>query len=148
MKANSLYWDDHWTSEGEDKWDASRKEIIKQIEEAEKKAKETTTNSSEEKKDSGRGSREGGQAHLHAMHGGTRADFFTCSTHRADKDKCSGHYIRAVVLEDKVWKRMKAVILYMTRYEAYFRSKMEHKLHLESVENNRVYREYLAQAEK
>ncbi|MFQ6975825.1 MAG: zinc ribbon domain-containing protein [Oscillibacter sp.] len=28
-----------------------------------------------------------------------RQDFFICSTHRANKDKCSGHYIRAVVLE-------------------------------------------------
>ena len=34
VKANSLYWDDSWTSEGEDKWNATRKEIIKQIEEA------------------------------------------------------------------------------------------------------------------
>ena len=77
-----------------------------------------------------------------------RQDFFTCSTHRADKDKCSGHYIRAVVLEDKVWKHMKAVISYVTRYETYFRSKMEHKLHLESEENIRVCRKRLAQAEK
>lgn len=77
-----------------------------------------------------------------------RQDFFTCSTHRSDKDKCSGHYIRAVVLEDKVWKHMKAVISYVTRYESYFRSKMEHKLHLESEENIRVYRKRLTQAEK
>lgn len=53
VKANSLYWDDSWTSEGEDKWDATRKEIIKQIEEAEKKATGTTTNSSEEDEDGG-----------------------------------------------------------------------------------------------
>lgn len=46
VKANSLYWDDSWTSEGEDKWDATRKEIIKQIEEAEKNATGSTTNSS------------------------------------------------------------------------------------------------------
>ena len=31
-----------------------------------------------------------------------RQDFFICSTHRANKDKCSGHYIRAVVLEQIV----------------------------------------------
>ena len=43
VKANSLYWDDSWTSEGEDKWDATRKEIIKQIEEAEKEDTGTTT---------------------------------------------------------------------------------------------------------
>lgn len=53
VKANSLYWDDSWTSESEDKWDATRKEIIKQIEEAEKKATGTTTNSSEEDEDGG-----------------------------------------------------------------------------------------------
>lgn len=51
VKANSLYWDDSWTSEGEDKWNATRKEIIKQIEEAEKKTTGSTTNSSDEDKD-------------------------------------------------------------------------------------------------
>jgi len=38
VKANSLYWDDSWTSEGEEKWNATRKEILKQIKEAEKEA--------------------------------------------------------------------------------------------------------------
>ena len=38
IKANSLYWDDSWTSEGKEKWDATRTEIIKQIEKAEKEA--------------------------------------------------------------------------------------------------------------
>ena len=51
VKANSLYWDDSWTSEGEDKWNATRKEIIKQIEEAEKNATGSTTNSSDEDED-------------------------------------------------------------------------------------------------
>lgn len=51
VKANSLYWDDSWTSEGEDKWNATRKEIIKQIEEAEKEATGSTTNFSDEDKD-------------------------------------------------------------------------------------------------
>lgn len=55
VKANSLYWDDSWTSEGEDKWDATRKEIIKQIEEAETKATGSTTNSSDEDEDDGGG---------------------------------------------------------------------------------------------
>ena len=53
VKANSLYWDDSWTSEGEDKWDATRKEIIKQIEEAEKKATGSITNSYNEDEDDG-----------------------------------------------------------------------------------------------
>lgn len=51
VKANSLYWDGSWTSEGEDKWNATRKEIIKQIEEAEKNATGSTTNSSDEDED-------------------------------------------------------------------------------------------------
>lgn len=38
VKADSLYWDDSYTSEGEEKWDAIREEIINQIEEAEKKS--------------------------------------------------------------------------------------------------------------
>ena len=77
-----------------------------------------------------------------------RQDFFTCSTHRANKDKCSGHYIRAVVLEDLVWNHMKEVISYVTRYEAYFRTEMEQKLRLQSEETIRVYKKRLAQAEK
>lgn len=77
-----------------------------------------------------------------------RQDFFICSTHRANKDKCSGHYIRAVVLEDLVWNHMKEVISYVTRYEAYFRTEMEQKLRLQSEETIRVYKKRLAQAEK
>lgn len=77
-----------------------------------------------------------------------RQDFFTCSTHRANKDKCSGHYIRAVVLEDLVWNHMKEVISYVTRYEAHFGVEMEQKLRLQSEESIRVYKKRLAQAEK
>ena len=77
-----------------------------------------------------------------------RQDFFICSTHRANKDKCSGHYICAVVLEDLVWNHMKEVISYVTRYEAHFRVEMEQKLRLQSEETIRVYKKRLAQAEK
>lgn len=77
-----------------------------------------------------------------------RQNFFICSTHRANKDKCSGHYIRAVVLEDLVWNHMKEVISYVTRYEAYFRAEMEQKLRLQSEETIRVYKKRLAQADK
>ena len=77
-----------------------------------------------------------------------RQDFFICSTHRANKDKCSGHYIRAVVLEDLVWNHMKEVISYVTRYEAHFRVEMEQKLRLQSEETIRVFKKRLAQAEK
>lgn len=55
VKANSLYWDDSWTSEGEDKWDAIRKEIIKQIEEAEKAATGSSTHNANEDDDGGGG---------------------------------------------------------------------------------------------
>mgnify|MGYP000823889617 CR=1 FL=1 len=77
-----------------------------------------------------------------------RQDFFICSTHRANKDKCSGHYIRAVVLEQIVWKHIQEVVSVVTRYEAYFRSEMEQKLRIQSEESLRLYQKRLAQAEK
>ena len=77
-----------------------------------------------------------------------RQDFFICSTHRANKDKCSGHYIRAVVLEQIVWKHIQEVISVVTRYEAYFRSEMEQKLRIQSEESLRLSQKRLAQAEK
>ncbi len=77
-----------------------------------------------------------------------RQDFFICSTHRANKDKCSGHYVRAVSLESAVWKHMKEVISYVSRYEAHFRVEMEQKLRLQSEETIRVYKKRLTQAEK
>ena len=77
-----------------------------------------------------------------------RHDFFICSTHRTNKDKCSGHYIREVVLEREVWKHVQEVISVVTRYEAYFRSEMEQKLRLQSEEKLRVAKKRMAQAEK
>lgn len=77
-----------------------------------------------------------------------RQDFFICSTHRGNKDKCSGHYIRAVVLENVVWKHIQEVISVVTRYEAYFRSEMEQKLRLQSEETLRLCKKRLTQAEK
>ena len=77
-----------------------------------------------------------------------RQDFFICSTHRGNKDKCSGHYIRAVVLENVVWKHIQEVISVVTRYEAYFRSEMEQKLRLQSEEPMRLCKKRLTQAEK
>lgn len=38
IKANSLYWDDSWSSGGEEKWNAIREEVIAQIDKAEKQA--------------------------------------------------------------------------------------------------------------
>ena len=77
-----------------------------------------------------------------------RQDFFICSTHRMNKDKCSGHYIRAVVLEQQVWKHIQEVISVVTRYEDYFRSEMEQKLRVQSEETMRIHKKRLAQAEK
>ena len=77
-----------------------------------------------------------------------RQNFFICSTHRTNKDKCSGHYIREVVLEREVWKHIREVISVVTRYEAYFRSEMEQKLRLQSEEKLRVAKKRMAQAEK
>ena len=77
-----------------------------------------------------------------------RQDFFICSTHRANKDKCSGHYIRAIVLEQQVWNHIREVISVATRYEAHFRSEMERKLRLQSEETLRIHKKRLAQCEK
>ena len=77
-----------------------------------------------------------------------RQDFFICSTHRANKDKCSWHYIRAVVLEQQVWKHIQEVISVVTHYEAYFRAEMEQRLRVQSEETIRIHKKRLAQAEK
>lgn len=77
-----------------------------------------------------------------------RQNFFTCSTHLANKDKCSGHYIRAVVLEKQVWKHIQEVISVVTRCEAYFRSEMEQRLRIQGEETIRIHRKQLAQCEK
>ena len=43
IKANFLYWNDSLTSEGEDKWNAIRNEIIRQIKKAEKEASDSSS---------------------------------------------------------------------------------------------------------
>ena len=45
-----------------------------------------------------------------------RQAFFTRSTHQMNKNKCSGHYIRVVILEHEVWKHIQEVISVVTRY--------------------------------
>lgn len=77
-----------------------------------------------------------------------RQDFFICSTHRLNKDKCSGHYVRAVTLESMVWKHMEAVISSVSHHEEYFRREMGQMLQLQSEEAIRVHKKRLAQAEK
>jgi len=51
-----------------------------------------------------------------------RRDFFECSTHRKNDEKCKSHYISAVVLEDMVRMHMKTVISYTLHYEDHFRA--------------------------
>lgn len=77
-----------------------------------------------------------------------RQDFFICSTHRANKDKCSGHYIRAVSLEQMVWKHMREVVSIVTQYEPYFRREMGRTLQLQSEKAIRIAGKRLDQCEK
>ena len=77
-----------------------------------------------------------------------RQDFFTCSTHRGRKEECSSHYIRAVVLEDMVWRHMQMVISHVVNHEAHFRAVMGQRLKLASDEAIRISKKKLTQAEK
>ena len=77
-----------------------------------------------------------------------RQDHFVCANYRSNTGTCSAHFIRAVVLEQLVWKHMQMVIDYVIRYEAFFRAKMEQRLRLESEELLRVKRKQLDKAEK
>ncbi len=77
-----------------------------------------------------------------------RQDFFVCSTHRKNDEKCSNHYIRAVVLEDMVWMHMEAVISYVLRYEEHFRAHMEKRMQVKGAEAVKVCRKKLGKAEK
>ena len=62
--------------------------------------------------------------------------------------KDTSRKIRAVVLEQIVWKHIQEIISVVTRYEAYFRSEMEQKLRIQSEESLRLHQKRLAQAEK
>lgn len=75
-------------------------------------------------------------------------DFFDCSLHRKDKEKCNGHFIRVKVLERLVLKHIQAVMGYILRHEAYFRSVMEEQLRLESTEQIRIRRKRLENNER
>ena len=80
--------------------------------------------------------------------GDPKQDYFDCSLHRKDKEKCNGHFIRAKVLERMVLKHIQTVMDYILRYESYFRRKMEAKLRLDSTEQIRIRRKKLEQNEK
>ena len=77
-----------------------------------------------------------------------RQDFFECSTHRKNDEKCKSHYIRAVVLEDMVWMHMETVISYILHYEDHFRAVVQEQLKIESDEKIQAWRKQLTQAEK
>ena len=77
-----------------------------------------------------------------------RQDFFECSTHRKNDEKCKSHYIRAVVLEDMVWMHMETVISYILHYEDHFRVVVQEQLKIESDEKIQAWRKQLTQAEK
>ena len=77
-----------------------------------------------------------------------RQDHFVCANYRSNTGSCSAHFIRAVVLEELVWRHMEAVISYVSRYEAHFRAVMEERLKLSTGEAIRVRRKKLAQDEK
>ena len=77
-----------------------------------------------------------------------RQDYFVCSGYRKNSDKCSAHYIRAVVLEQMVWEHLKNVIWCVAHYEGYFRSIIEAKLQSESKEILRTRRKQLDKDEK
>ena len=77
-----------------------------------------------------------------------RQDHFVCANYRSNTGTCSAHFIRAVVLEQLVWKHMQMVIDYVLHYEDFFRAKMEQRLRVESNEILRVKRKQLDKAEK
>ena len=74
-------------------------------------------------------------------------DFFDCSLHRKDKEKCKGHFIRVKVLDRVVLKHIQAVTGYILRHEAHFRAVMEEQLRLESGEQIRIRRKRLERNE-
>ncbi len=70
-------------------------------------------------------------------------DFFDCSEHRKDTEKCKAHFIRVKVLERMVLKHIQAVTDYILRHESHFRTVMEKQLRLESTEQIRIRRKKL-----
>ena len=78
----------------------------------------------------------------------TDQDFFDCSLHWKDKEKCGGHFIRVKVLERMVLKHIQAVMGYILRYESHFRTVMEEQMRLESREQIQVRKKQLDRDEK
>lgn len=77
-----------------------------------------------------------------------KKDYFLCSTHRNNVEKCSSHFIRVTVLEELVLEHIKLVLQYVAYHEDYFRSVMEEQLKLESEGAIKTSRKRLSKAEK
>lgn len=77
-----------------------------------------------------------------------KKDYFLCSTHRNNVEKCSSHFIRVTVLEELVLEHIKLVLQYVAYHEDYFRSVMEEQLKLESEGTIKASRKRLSKAEK
>ena len=75
-------------------------------------------------------------------------DFFDCSLHKKNSEKCPGHFIRVKVLEHMVLKHMQLVMGYVLRYEDHFRVIMEQQLRLESTEKLQISKGQLERNEK
>lgn len=75
-------------------------------------------------------------------------DFFDCSLHKKNREKCGGHFIRVKVLERMVLKHIQLVTGYILRYEAHFRMVMEQQMKLESTEKILTSRKKLNRDEK
>ena len=81
--------------------------------------------------------------------GKASGDHFSCSTNRNNNERCtSTHCIRAVVLEQLVWKHMQLVIGFVSHHEDHFRAYMREQMQTASEETIKKHRKTLAQHEK
>ena len=78
----------------------------------------------------------------------TKQDFFDCSVHWKDKEKCNGHFIRVAVLERMVLKHIQAVTDYILYHEAHFRRTMMEQTLAESREKILGMKKQLERDEK
>ena len=75
-------------------------------------------------------------------------DFFDCSLHKKNKEKCGGHFIRVKVLEHMVLRHIQLVTDYILRYEDRFRAVMEKQMRLESAQKMQISRKQVDRNQK
>ena len=75
-------------------------------------------------------------------------DHFVCSNYRHKKVNCTGHIIRATVLEQLVWMHIKEVISYVTQHAEYFRKQVKEELEIKSAEQTKRNKLELSEKEK